>query len=84
MIRNKTLALCKVYNPMSLSGRNSYDYQFLDMVTTNLDLMTEDIHDAIFDIMSVQVNKLVDSRPNIGDNKDVTQNMNIISNMLEF
>ena len=46
--------------------------------------MTEDIHDAIFDIMSVQVNKLVDSRPNIGDNKDVTQNMNIISNMLEY
>jgi hypothetical protein len=69
---------------MSLSGRNSYDYQFLDMVTTNLDLMTEDIHDAIFDILSVQVNKLVDSRPNIGDNKDVTMNMNIISNMLEF
>lgn len=69
---------------MSLSGRNSYDYQFLDMVTTNVDLMTEDIHDAIFDILSVQVNKLVDSRPNIGDNKDITQNMNIISNMLEF
>ncbi len=69
---------------MSLSGRNSFDYQFLDMVTTNVDLMTEDIHDAIFDILSVQVNKLVDSRPNLGDNKDITQNMNIISNMLEF
>ncbi len=85
IIRNLTLALCKIYNPMSLSGRNSFDYQFLDMVTTNLDLMTEDIHDAIFDILSVQVNRLVDSRPpNIGDNKDITQNMNIISNMLEF
>ena len=46
--------------------------------------MTEDIHDAIFDIMSVQVNKLVDSRPKIGDNTDVTQNMKIISNMLEY
>ena len=54
------------------------------MVTTNLDLMTEDIQDAIFDIVSVQVNKLVDSRPNIGNNNDVTQNMNIISNMLEY
>jgi hypothetical protein len=56
----------------------------LDKVTTNLDLMTEDIHDAIFDILSVQVNRLDDSRPNIGDNKDVTQYMKIISNMLEF
>jgi hypothetical protein len=46
--------------------------------------MTEDIHDAIFDILSVQVNRLDDSRPNIGDNKDVTQYMKIISNMLEF
>jgi hypothetical protein len=54
------------------------------MVTTNLDLMTDDIHDSIFDILSVQVNKLVNSRRNIGDNKDVTQNMNIISNMLEY
>lgn len=56
----------------------------MDKVTTNLDLMTEDIHDAIFDILSVQVNKLADSRPNIGDNKDVTQYVNIISNMLEY
>ena len=54
------------------------------MVTSNLDLMTPDIHDAIYDILSIQVSKLADSRPNIGDNDDITKNMNIISNMLEF
>ena len=37
---------------MSLSGRRTYDYQFLKEVTSSLDLMTEDMHDAIFDIVA--------------------------------
>jgi len=44
--------LAKLYNPMSLSGRRAYDYQFLNTVTSSLDIMTEDIHDAIFDIVA--------------------------------
>jgi len=46
--------------------------------------MTEDIHDAIFDIVAYQVNKIRNSDYKVGDNSDVLQNMNIISNMLEY
>ncbi len=69
---------------MSLSGRRTYDYQFLKEVTSSLDLMTEDMHDAIFDIVAFQINKMKTTKFNVGENSDVEQNMNIISNMLEF
>ncbi len=69
---------------MSLSGRRTFDFQFLKTITSNLDLMTDDIHDAIFDILAFQVNQMKTSTYNVGDNSDLIKNMNIISNMLEF
>lgn len=71
ILRNKTLSLCKQYNPMSLSGRRTYDYQFLKEVTSSIDLMTEDIHDAIFDIVAFQINKMKTTKFNVGGNSDV-------------
>ncbi len=41
---------------MSLSGRRNYDYQFLKEVTSTIDLMTDEIHDAIYDIVAFQIN----------------------------
>jgi hypothetical protein len=84
MLRNKTLSLARLYNPLSLSGRRTYDFQFLNSITKSVDLMTEDIHDAIFDIVAYQVNKIRNSDYKVGDNSDVLQNMNIISNILEY
>jgi hypothetical protein len=78
------LKLCQLYNPMSLSGWRTYDFEFLNQVTSNLDLMTEEIHDSIFDIVAYQINNMKTSDFNVGDNTDVVENMNIISNMLEF
>ncbi len=46
--------------------------------------MTEEIHDSIFDIVAYQINNMKTSDFNVGDNTDVVENMNIISNMLEF
>jgi hypothetical protein len=46
-----TLALCKLYTPISLSGRNTYDFNFLKSVTENVDLMSNDVFDSVFNII---------------------------------
>lgn len=71
MIRNITLDLAKIYNPLSLSGRRSFDFDYLNLVTKNIDILTDDIHDTLIDILSYQVSHLKSVGFNVGDNTDV-------------
>jgi hypothetical protein len=47
MMKNFTLDLAKKYQPLSLSGRRTFDYEFLNLVTASKDLMSDDTFDAI-------------------------------------
>jgi hypothetical protein len=63
-----TLDLCGKYVPISLSGRRTYDNQFLKLVTTNMDLMSNDVLDTINGVVSQQVSRLKTNRNEVGDN----------------
>jgi hypothetical protein len=80
-----TIDLAKKYQPISLSGRNSFDYEFLRLVTSNKDIMSDDTYDAIFDIVKNQIAKVSSSSEfTVGDNTDVAKYLSIASNMLEY
>lgn len=83
-IKNLTLKIAQIYNPMSLSGRRTYDQSFLKFVTAQPDLMSEDVVDTIYDILSYQVGKLKTNQNNIGQNDDAEGSLQILSNMIEF
>ena len=83
-IRNLTLNLAKKYQPLSLSGRRTYDFEFLKLVTSNKDLMSEDTYDAIFDIVKNQVARIKNPDFVVGDNTDAEKSLHIVSNMIEF
>jgi len=83
-IRNITLDLAKKYQPLSLSGRRTYDFEFLKLVTSNKDLMSEDTYDAIFDIVKNQVSRIKNPDFAVGDNTDAEKSLHIVSNMIEF
>jgi hypothetical protein len=51
LIRNHTFSLSKIYQPLSLSGRHTFDKEFLQLVTSNLDIMTDEIYDTIFEVV---------------------------------
>jgi hypothetical protein len=63
-----TLDLCAKYVPMSLSGRRTYDSQFLKLVTTNMDLMSNDVLETIKGVVSQQVSRLKTNQNLVGDN----------------
>ena len=46
-MKNFTLELAKFYQPLSLSGYRTLDFEFLNLVTSSKDLMTDDTFDAI-------------------------------------
>jgi len=70
-MKNMTLALCKLYTPLSLSGRNTYDFNFLKSVTENIDLMSNDVFDSVFNIVRYQVGKVKETKAQVGDNSDI-------------
>ncbi len=69
---------------MSLSGRRTYDFQFLKLVTTNMDLMSNDVFDSISGVVAQQVNRLKTNRNEVGDNADAENTLEVLSNMLEY
>lgn len=46
-MKNFTLELAKFYQPLSLSGYRTFDFEFLNLVTSSKDLMSDDTFDAI-------------------------------------
>jgi len=83
-MKNLTYELAKIYQPLSLSGRRTFDFEFLKLVTTNRDLMSDNTFDAIFDIVENQVSRLKTSEFVVGDNSDAEKAMIIVSNMIEY
>ena len=76
--------LAKKYQPLSLSGRRTYDFEFLKLVTSNKDLMSDDTYDAIFDIVKNQVSRIKITDFVVGDNSDAEKSLHIVSNMIEY
>lgn len=61
IMKNYTLELAKKYQPLSLSGRRTFDYEFLNLVTSSKDLMSDDTFDAIQAIVNNQVMRMMSS-----------------------
>ena len=55
IMKNYTLELAKKYQPLSLSGRRTFDYEFLNLVTSSKDLMSDDTFDAIQAIVKMNM-----------------------------
>ncbi len=83
-MRNITRELSKIYQPLSMSGRRTYDYQFLKLVTSSQDLMTYDIYDSIFDIVKYQVQRLNSASFEVNQNDDASNSLVIVSNLVEY
>lgn len=69
-IQNLTYNLSRSYAAESLSGRNTFDYEFLNLVTSNIDLMTVNTFDSIFDVVKNQVNRVKSTSFDVSQNQD--------------
>jgi hypothetical protein len=69
-MKNFTLELAKLYQPLSLSGYRTFDFEFLNLVTSSKDLMSDDTFDAIQAIVNNQVQRMMTSKFTVGDNTD--------------
>jgi hypothetical protein len=75
-MKNFTLDLAKKYQPLSLSGRRAFDYEFLNLVTASKDLMSDDTFDAIQAIVNNQVLRMMSSQTfTVGDNSDAEKSL---------
>jgi len=51
MIQNYTKQIAQIYNPISLSGYRDYDIDLLQVITSQVDLISLDAMDAILPIL---------------------------------